>query len=208
MSKTRHHDDTASSADPAQEASRAGPVPSAAQPVSPSATAPEPKTGEEGEQDKVAAEIAALNSQILRLRADFENLRKRSRKEQGELTDRIRAETVLSLLPVMDHFEMGMAAARAEAGIPAAILNGFQLVYDQLRRILEQAGVSVIEAADQPFDPVVHECIAHIPSGERPEGMVLHQTRRGYRSGNIVLRPAQVVVSSGPVPAEDATGKG
>jgi molecular chaperone GrpE len=166
----------------------------------------------EGEQDQVANEISSLNDQILRLRADFDNLRRRTRKEQLESGEKTRVEMIRKLLPVLDHFELGLDAARAEAAVPAGILKGFQMVQDQLRGILSESGVSEIEAMDQPFDPQLHECIAHLPSEAAPEGTVTALTRRGYRMGGAVLRPAQVVVSSGrsagssgePGPAEEA----
>jgi molecular chaperone GrpE len=168
-----------------------------APPAETPAEAPAP-ADESSEQDKVADEIAALNAQIMRLRADFDNLRRRTRREQGEQKDRAQADAMEALLPVMDNFELGLAAAMADVDVKESIRQGFQIVYDQLRGIIEKAGVTPIESEGLPFDPQVHESIAHLPSDQYAEGIVSAQTRRGYRLGERVLRPAQVVVSSGP----------
>jgi molecular chaperone GrpE len=149
-----------------------------------------------GEQQKVADEIGNLNDQILRLRADFDNLRRRTRREQVDASEKAKSDVMMNLFPVIDHFELGLGSAR-ENGLPESVLQGFQMVFDQLRGLVEKAGVTLIEAEGQPFDPAIHECIAHLPADTHPEGMVMTQTRRGYRMGTQVLRAAQVVVSSG-----------
>ena len=160
-----------------------------------------------GDQQKVADEIGMLNDQILRLRADFDNMRRRTRREQLDATEKARAEVIMSLLPVIDHFDLGLVSARGR-NVPESVLQGFQMVYDQLCSLVEKAGVTTIEAEGQKFDPAIHECIAHLPSDKHPENMVTEQTRRGYRMGPQVLRAAQVVVSSGPAAraGSDAAG--
>lgn len=149
-----------------------------------------------GEQQKVADEIGVLNDQILRLRADFDNLRRRTRREQLDATEKARAEVIVNLFPVIDHFDLGLRSARA-GGASESVLQGFQMVYDQLCGLVEKSGVTVIDAVGLPFDPSMHECIAHLPSDKHPENTVTTQARRGYKMGSQILRAAQVVVSSG-----------
>ncbi|MBX6324744.1 MAG: nucleotide exchange factor GrpE, partial [Chthoniobacterales bacterium] len=96
-----------------------------------------------------------------------------------------------------DNFELGLEAARGE-GENSPIYSGMVLVQKQLNDLLAESGLEPIEADGQTFDPNLHEAIAHEPSDQVPEGAVLRQVRRGYRFKDRLLRPARVVVSSGP----------
>ncbi len=151
------------------------------------ARAPEPEASEE----------ETLQTRLLRLQADFENYRKRMAREKLDWIAFASEKLVLELLPVLDHFELGLADS-ARNGAPAAFTEGFQLIYNQLRAAIEKAGVQAIDAEGQAFDPNLHEAITHIPSDTVPEEHVVTQTRRGYKMGDKLLRAAQVVVSSGP----------
>ena len=166
-------------------------VQTCALPISPEA-APEPPAP--------PAEEEALQHRLLRLQADFDNYRKRMAREKQEWIAFASEKLVLEILPVLDHFELGLADS-AKNGAPTAFTDGFHIIYNQLRAVLEKAGVQAIDAEGQPFDPNLHEAITHIPSADVPEEHVAAQTRRGYKMGDKLLRAAQVVVSSGP-PAE------
>lgn len=138
-----------------------------------------------------------LKDRLLRLQADFDNYRKRMDREKKDWIAFASEKLVLELLPVLDHFELGLADS-AKNGAPAPIQEGFQLVCNQFRAALEKAGVQAIDAEGAAFDPNLHEAITHMPSPSVPEGQVIAQTRRGYKLGDKLLRAAQVVVSSGP----------
>ena len=140
---------------------------------------------------------AVLQDRLLRLQADFENYRKRMDREKKDWIAFANEKLVLELLPVLDHFELGLADG-AKNGAPAAFVEGFQLICNQLRAALEKAGVQAIDAEGAAFDPHVHEAITHLPSDDVPADHVVVQTRRGYKLGDKLLRAAQVVVSSGP----------
>ena len=140
---------------------------------------------------------AVLQDRLLRLQADFDNYRKRMDREKKDWIAFASEKLVLELLPVLDHFELGLADS-AKNGAPAAVTDGFKLVCNQFRTAIEKAGVQAIEAHGTVFDPNLHEAITHMPSNEVPEGHVAVQTRRGYKLGDKLLRAAQVVVSSGP----------
>ncbi len=139
----------------------------------------------------------ALQSRLLRLQADFENYRKRMAREKKDWIAFASEKLVMDLLPVLDHFELGLADS-AHNGAPEAFTEGFRLIYSQLQAAIEKAGVQPIDAEGAEFDPNLHEAITHAPSPDVPENHVMAQTRRGYRMGDRLLRPAQVVVSSGP----------
>jgi len=157
-----------------------------------------PDEGEVAKEiDALKDENADLNSRILRLRADFDNFRKRTVKERQDVARRSNENLIMEIIPVLDHFEMGLDTAR-EHDTDESVYDGFKLVYEQLVRALEKVGVSRIDAVGEEFNPHVHECISHLPSEDVDEGMVSAQTRCGYKLGNYILRAAQVVVSSGP----------
>ena len=110
------------------------------------------------------------------------------------------------LLPVLDHFELGINSARTSL-VDGKIIAGFQLVYDQLSTTLSEEGLSRVEArGEAPFDPQTQECVSYIPSEEHPANTIVAETRRGYRLGGRILRAAQVVVSSGPPAPSGETG--
>jgi molecular chaperone GrpE len=143
------------------------------------------------------SEIDQLKDRILRLQADYDNFRKRTIRDQDEMAARANADLMLKILPIMDHFERGLREARAHKA-DQLVVDGFQLIYDQLLGVLLNAGLAPINAEGQMFDPNFHEAITHLPSEEHPADMVVSETRRGYLLGGKLLRAAQVIVSSGP----------
>ena len=169
----------------------------AVDPAHPAAADTPPPAPEAAAEPQPSAE-EVLKDRLLRLQADFDNFRKRMDREKKDWIAFASEKLVLDLIPVLDHFELGLADS-AKNGAPPAIIEGFQLVCNQLRAALEKAGVQVIDAAGGAvFDPNLHEAITHLPSDSVPEGQVSVQTRRGYKLGDKLLRAAQVVVSSGP----------
>jgi molecular chaperone GrpE len=145
--------------------------------------------------EKFQAEMETLKDRHLRLQADFDNFRKRTQRERSDVQVRATEELVEALLPVLDHFELGLRNAATQPAA-ASVREGFQLVYDQLQATLRRFGLMPFEARGV-FDPHLHEALTHVPSAEHPADTIVTQTRSGYRLGEKLLRPAQVVVSSG-----------
>ena len=143
------------------------------------------------------ADLARFRDLALRSQADFENYKKRSAREKEEAIKYANSSLLERLVSIIDNFELGLAAAK-EQGEQSPIYSGMVLVQKQLNDLLAENGLQPIEAEGRRFDPNVHEAIAHEPSDQVPEGIVLRQTRRGYRFKDRLLRPAKVVVSSGP----------
>lgn len=160
-------------------------------------------TSPAAEATPAADAAAAVREQLLRLQADFENYRKRVKRDQADQQHKTLHRYFLDLLPVLDHFELGMNVARNQ-NIPAPVLAGFDLVYQQFLQVLRKAGVTPVETAGAEFNPHQHECVAHVPSEEHPENRIISETRRGYLLGAHLLRAAQVIVSSGPAAPERA----
>ncbi len=132
----------------------------------------------------------------LRSQADFENYKKRAAREKEDAVKYANSSLLQRLVSILDNFELGLAAAKTESE-QSPIYSGMILVQKQLNDLLEENGLQTIEAEGKKFDPNLHEAIAHEPS-ESAEGTVIRQARRGYRFKDRLLRPARVIVSSGP----------
>ncbi|MBC8205625.1 MAG: nucleotide exchange factor GrpE [Kiritimatiellales bacterium] len=143
-----------------------------------------------------------LRLQLMRLQADFDNFRKRQVRERAEWIVRANEDLFMELLPVLDHYEMGLKSAE-EHQTDCSVTEGFKLVYNQLLDLLEKHNVTPVEAIGEAFNPHIHEALTHMPS-DKPAETVIEQVRRGYRLGDKLLRAAQVVVSSGPVEEKDS----
>jgi molecular chaperone GrpE len=159
---------------------------------SPSAAATPPEDDCEGLQ----ADLDRFRDLALRSQADFENYKKRSAREKEEAIKYANSSLLEKLIAIVDNFELGLEAARAE-GEKSPVFSGMSMVLKQLMDFLADSGLQPIDATGQKFDPNLHEAIAHEPSDEFPEGIVIRQTRRGYKMKDRLLRPSSVVVSSG-----------
>ncbi len=156
-----------------------------------------------------AAEIdlAAMKDRLLRLQADFDNFRKRTLREKAEWSLSANENILRELIPVLDHFELGLKTS-LEHKTEVAVHHGFQMVYDQLIGALKIFGVTPLDVHESGFDPTHHEAVAHIPSDEYPADEIIAQTRRGWKLGEKLLRPVQVVISAGPgAPRDDELGQ-
>jgi molecular chaperone GrpE len=163
-----------------------------------------PVPADESQQSEGEDSMASLQADLdrfrdlaLRSQADFENYKKRCAREKEEAIKYANTSLLERLVAIIDNFELGLAAAK-EKSKESPIYSGMVLVQKQLSDLLAESGLLPIEAGGQPFDPNLHEAIAHEPSHQVPEGIVLRQTRRGYRYKDRLLRPAKVIVSSGP----------
>jgi molecular chaperone GrpE len=150
----------------------------------------------EDDSDGLQADLDRFRDLALRSQADFENYKKRSAREKEEAIKYANSSLLERLIAIVDNFELGLEAARAE-GEKSPIFSGMSMVLKQLMDFLADSGLQPIDATGHKFDPNLHEAIAHEPSNEVPEGTVIRQTRRGYKMKDRLLRPSSVVVSSG-----------
>jgi molecular chaperone GrpE len=154
------------------------------------------------EQLAAAKKEAAGNyDRFVRAMADQENFRRRVAREKDELRQFASASLLQGLLPVLDNLQLGLAAARQQTDTKS-IVDGVTMVLEQLKGVLDRHGLKEVNPAGQEFDPHLHESISHQPSGEVPEGHVLQVVRVGYTLHGRLLRPASVVLSSGPAKKE------
>jgi molecular chaperone GrpE len=129
----------------------------------------------------------------MRLQADFDNFRRRTRENDAKAADIYKAETLKSFLPVLDNFELALAHMKKdESG--EAYIQGFELLQKQLVKIMTDYGISEIEAAGQKFDPHFHEAVMMVESNDKEDETVLAVFQKGYMYKDTVLRPAKVQV--------------
>ena len=152
---------------------------------------------EEDDGDGLQADLDRFRDLALRSQADFENYKKRAAREKEEAIKYANSSLLEKLIAIVDNFELGLEAARAE-GEKSPVFSGMNMVLKQLMDFLADSGLQPIDATGQKFDPNLHEAIAHEPSDEVPEETVIRQMRRGYKLKDRLLRPSSVVVSSGP----------
>jgi molecular chaperone GrpE len=151
---------------------------------------PEPA---EAQLEKARAEAQRYLANWQRAEADFSNYKRRMEQERDEARRMANAALIINILPVLDDIERALASLDIRL-VGLTWFDGVRLIYRKLLLVLENAGVSQIEAEGQPFDPRFHEAVMH---GEGPEGKVVAEVQRGYKLHDRVLRPAMVVVGRG-----------
>jgi molecular chaperone GrpE len=166
------------------------------------------ETGEDAAVDSIEAgvdELARVTAerdeyldQLQRSRAEFANYRRRIEQQQQVLRDIIQRDALTQFLPVIDDFDRGLAAI-PESERDSGWVSGVKMIQTKLAGILERAGVTVIEALNQPFDPAVHEAVATEP-GSKGE-FVVEVYQKGYRVGDQLARPAMVKTGDAPSPS-------
>jgi len=136
---------------------------------------------------------------LLRTSADLENFKKRAAREKDE-TRRFANENLLQkLIPVLDNFDMALAATQNSQGANVQSLQaGINMIHQQLKSALADSGLEEIDAAGKTFDPNLHEAVSQQETTDVPEGQVVQQMRKGYRLRDRLLRPATVVVAKAP----------
>ena len=150
------------------------------------------------EQLTAAKKEATTNHErYLRAVADLENFRKRAVRDKDELRQFAVSGLMEDLIPVLDNLGLGLGAARQQPD-GKSLADGVTLVLEQLKSTLARHGLKEVNPAGQLFDPHQQECIAHQPSSEFASEMVMQVVRLGYTLNGRLLRPASVIVSSGP----------
>lgn len=148
--------------------------------------------------DKIQQEAQTAQERALRAVADLDNYRRRAAREMEENRRRANAALIEALLPALDNFQLGLDAA-AKHPEAADVTKGFEVVASQLTQILGEYGLEIV--APQPgedFDHNAHEAVSQMPSDEVPDHKILTLVRPGFKLNEHLLRPASVVVSSGP----------
>lgn len=176
----------------------------AAEQVPPAAKREEAKTGPSLEQQLDEAKKAAAKNHdhYVRAMADLENFRRRAVREKDELRQFAAGRVLEDLLPVLDNLALGLVAAKAPNADLKNLIGGIEMVLGQLKTSLASHGLKEINPVGEKFDPNQHESIASQPSADVAEGLVSQVVRIGYSLNSRLLRPASVILSSGPAKSE------
>jgi len=169
----------------------------------------EPPAAPASPDERIAAletEKAELKDRMLRIAAEFENWKKRARKEQTDSEAKVREAVLRDMLEVIDNLDRATAATGGATDLQS-VQQGIALVLRLFAQKLERYDIKPVEAKGKPFDPRLHEAISQAPSADVPPGTVLNELQKGYKVGDRLLRPAAVVVAIAPPSAPVTDGK-
>ena len=143
------------------------------------------------------AQIAKVRDQLLRTAADFDNYRKRARKDVEDAQKKGTEELLKTLLPVFDNLERAMVVADQATDVKA-IADGVKMVLKQFTDTLGRAGIKRVEGVGTAFDPTVHEAVQQVETADASPGTVIAEVQPGYQMGDRLVRAALVVVAKAP----------
>jgi len=172
---------------------------------------PEEESGEEADAEptdleKAHTERDRMREQLLRIAADFDNFRKRSRKEIAEVRRRTLEDTLREVLPIVDNLERA-ADAMTDATEVSAVVDGVHLVLRGFEDIANRLGLKRVPAVGHQFDPTCHDAMQQEETNEHAPGTIVGEVVPGYYLGERLLRPAMVVVAKLPTGTGDQGGE-
>jgi molecular chaperone GrpE len=155
--------------------------------------------------EEAQSEARKFKDQWMRTAADFDNYRKRSRREVEDARKSGREDLLRELLPVFDNLERALTSAQRASDIKG-VAEGLSMVMKQFEGTLGRVGITKVPAVGHPFDPSIHEAIQQVETDDHPAGQVVSEVQPGYMQGEKLVRAAMVVVakpktSSGGDPA-------
>lgn len=146
-------------------------------------------------KDKKDEQIEELTDRLKRNMAEFDNFRKRTEKEKTAMYEVGARDIVEKILPVVDNFERGIASIPEEEE-KSAFAEGMNMIYKQLMKTLEEAGVKAIEASGQLFNPDLHNAVMHIEDESLDENVIVEELLKGYTYRDTVVRYSMVKVAN------------
>ncbi len=158
----------------------------------PAEEAPKEEAPKESELEKAQKALAQEHDQYLRLAAEYDNFRKRSRKEKEALYTDVKAETAGKFLPVYDDLERALANETADE----AYKKGVELIMAEFKKIMTGLGVEEFGEAGEAFDPNAHNAVMHVENEELGENVIAQVFQKGFRIGEKVIRHAVVQVAN------------
>lgn len=154
------------------------------------------------------AEKAEMKDRMLRVAAEFDNWKKRARKDQSDGEARAKEAVLRDFLEIVDNLERATASfGEGKESDAKSVRDGVELVLRQARSKFERYQVKSVDSVGQPFDPRLHEAISQAPSADAKPGSIIHELQKGYVIGDKLLRPAMVVVAAPAVKAADDKGE-
>ena len=171
---------------------------------------PEEESGEAAEAEptdieKARAERDRMRDQLMRIAADFDNFRKRSRKEIEEVRRRSVEDTLREVLPIVDNLERA-ASAMTDATEVSAVTEGVHMVLRGFEEVANRLGLKRVPTVGNLFDPACHDAMQQEETNEHAPGTIVGEVVPGYYLGERLLRPAMVVVAKPPTGTGDQGG--
>lgn len=143
--------------------------------------------------EKLEADLAEKDAQMLRLRADFDNFRRRSVKEREELAAVVTQGILTDMLPLLDNFERALLAEGSDLD---SFRAGVSMIYKQMQEALTKNGLEVIDTKDKKFDPNFHQAVMRVQDPEKEDDTIEQELQKGYMVKGRVIRPSMVQVVS------------
>ena len=143
--------------------------------------------------EKLEADLAEKDAQMLRLRADFDNFRRRSAKEREELAAVVTQGILTDMLPLLDNFERALSAEGSDLD---SFRAGVSMIYKQMQEALAKNGLEVIDTKDKKFDPNFHQAVMRVQDSEKEDDTIEQELQKGYMVKGRVIRPSMVQVVS------------
>jgi molecular chaperone GrpE len=140
------------------------------------------------------AQAKESQEQVLRIRADFENSKKRLERERGESIKYANERLLSEILPIMDSLDRAVASIQ-EGHDPEKVKQGLKLAQNELHRVLEGHGVEMVKSHGVEFDPKVHEAVGVVVTEDAEEGMVMEEVQKGYLLNGRLVRPSRVKIA-------------
>ena len=144
------------------------------------------------ELESVQTELAAEKDKNLRLRAEYDNFRKRSARERDNIYADVKADTLKKLLPIFDNLERALRQETADE----AYKKGVEMTMNQFLEALKALGVTPIEAIGQTFNPNEHNAVMHMEDPDKGEGEIVQEFQKGFKMGDRVIRFSMVQVAN------------
>lgn len=140
--------------------------------------------------EKLTAELAERDARYLRLQADFENFRRRTRQEKEELAAVVTQSFLKDMLPLLDNFERALTADKEAESFH----QGVEMIYKQMVEALKKHGLEYIETEGKKFDPNFHEAVMRVQNSELEDDTIAFEMQKGYMAKGRVIRPSMVQV--------------
>jgi molecular chaperone GrpE len=171
--------------------------PSTVAPAGETARASEAESSGPSELDQVKAERDKHREQLLRTAADFDNFRKRAKRDLDDARARSKDDVIRELLPVFDNLERALSSSAGTSDV-SSVLEGVRMVLKLFEDTSERIGLQRVKTVGERFDPAVHEALQQQETDAQPPGTVIAEIAPGYRLGERLVRPAMVVVARKP----------
>jgi molecular chaperone GrpE len=145
--------------------------------------------------DPLAAKINEYREQMLRLRAEFDNTKKRLEKDKQDSIKFANEKLLIELLQAVDNFDRALLSL-TDGHDPELVKKGLKIAQEELHKVLERYGVEPVKSLGEAFDPNLHEAVAVVPSADAKEGTIMDEVQRGYRLNGRLIRPSRVRIAS------------